>query len=676
MDGDEYTPFECGGWDCDDYDSGRYPGAVEFCDGIDSDCDGSLEPDEQDLDGDSSICFADCDDSDPHVHQGAPELCDGIDNDCDGDVDEGVDDDGDGDGISACAGDCDDLDRTTYPGAAERCDGRDNDCDGSPGAGEVDGDGDGHMVCGGDCDDEDSSTSPSAADWCDGLDNDCDGSIDGGCVDCDVWVEPGHGGVQGAIDAAMADTVICLHPGDHHAGFTVPSGTPSLHLIGVAGPNQTRVDAYHQGRVARLEEAGADITLEGLALIGGVATEGAGLLIEGGQPNLWNLSVRDNIASNVDAPAMGGGIRMVDASPHLVEVTVADNAATAYDTIVYGPDGHGAGMYIENSNPRMERLTVVDNWADASGGGMTIVDSDVLLDRGRIESNQVLIGSESSGGGLLATESNCELHNVVIDGNSLTATVAEGGGAAFRDSSVWLQNAVISRNAVFPVDAHYNGSARGGGLDIEGGDVWIVNANLVANVVFDDSGHGGAGIYAGSGSVQIAASALVGNQSGARGGGVDGSGAILSVVNSLFLLNEAGEGGGGALFFGVGDLLLRHVDLWMNDPEDVAGPGEPLYQEALSLAPHLLDTAPEDVIHWDLHLDTTSPLVDLGDPLVLDPDGTPGDIGPFGGAYAGEWDLDWDGFPAWWLPGSYDPATSPGFDCDDRDPTVYPGQGC
>ena len=49
---------------------------------------------------------------------------------------------------------------------------------------------------------------------------------------------------------------------------------------------------------------------------------------------------------------------------------------------------------------------------------------------------------------------------------------------------------------------------------------------------------------------------------------------------------------------------------------------------------------------------------------------------PQGGPGADEWDRDGDGYFSWWLPGAYDPATSPGLDCDDADATVYPGAGC
>ena len=53
-------------------------------------------------------------------------------------------------------------------------------------------------------------------------------------------------------------------------------------------------------------------------------------------------------------------------------------------------------------------------------------------------------------------------------------------------------------------------------------------------------------------------------------------------------------------------------------------------------------------------------------------------MGAYGGAEAGSWDLDLDGYDEWWQPGDYDFGTYPGqgWDCDDMDETAFPGSGC
>lgn len=170
-----------------------------------------------DGDGDGWWTGSDCNDANAAIYPGALELCDGLDNNCDGSIDEGLsftyytDEDGDGFGLDGTgvqgdceqppgtalqAGDCDDADGTVFPGAPELCDNVDNNCDGAIDneAGELyyaDADDDGYgdettasysctplqdmVTLGGDCNDTDASIHPGAADPCDSIDQDCSG---------------------------------------------------------------------------------------------------------------------------------------------------------------------------------------------------------------------------------------------------------------------------------------------------------------------------------------------------------------------------------------------------------------------------------------------------------------------------------------------------------------------
>ena len=231
--------------DCDDQDASIGPGAEEICDGVDNNCDGTVDEGVMstwyiDSDGDGfgdptetiEACEApegavpnatDCDDTDATIWPGAEEICDELDNDCDGNIDEELGDtwyaDSDGDGYGdadvsteACelppgfvadATDCDDSEAADNPGAREVCDERDNDCDGSVDEGttltyyadlDSDGWGDpaaviedcslpaGYADRAGDCDPAEGTVYPGAPEICDGIDQDCDGVADNGVL--------------------------------------------------------------------------------------------------------------------------------------------------------------------------------------------------------------------------------------------------------------------------------------------------------------------------------------------------------------------------------------------------------------------------------------------------------------------------------------------------------------
>jgi hypothetical protein len=100
----------------------------------------------------------------------------------------------------------------------------------------------------------------------------------------------------------------------------------------------------------------------------------------------------------------------------------------------------------------------------------------------------------------------------------------------------------------------------------------------------------------------------------------------------------------------------------------------PLSDGNLSVPPEYL-SYDENGYPTDWHLSLTSPLIDMGDPSELDPDGSRSDMGPYGGPDGDKWDLDWDGYPNYFWPGTIHDAPlgfyEEDFDCDDRDPWVF-----
>ncbi|MEZ4323526.1 MAG: putative metal-binding motif-containing protein, partial [Myxococcota bacterium] len=169
------------GGDCNDLDPTVSPVAVDLCDGIDQDCDGLVDDDD-----DFTLYYPDADD-------------DGV-----GALDAPIDSCNPVQGYVRSTGDCDDGDPGISPLVVDVCDGIDQDCDGvtdddavvTQYYADLDGDGSGdagspvlscspppdHVLSSDDCDDGDPTVRPGAADLCDGIDQDCDGAIDEGAT--------------------------------------------------------------------------------------------------------------------------------------------------------------------------------------------------------------------------------------------------------------------------------------------------------------------------------------------------------------------------------------------------------------------------------------------------------------------------------------------------------------
>ena len=225
--------------DCNDRDASVNPDAVESCDYVDNNCDGTVDEDtavdvqtwyadnDNDGFGDATAtwieCFApngyvsdssDCDDTVSHVNPNAQEVCDGLDNDCDGTLPSTeVDDDGDGyvecspsDGpgwqgaLIIDGGDCDDGNSEYHQIQTWYLD--------------LDGDGFGNpsvpintcvppvnaLLDNTDCLDSDDTVFANAPELCDGQINGCNGSLPSDETDLD-----GDGYVECIIDSGGWD---------------------------------------------------------------------------------------------------------------------------------------------------------------------------------------------------------------------------------------------------------------------------------------------------------------------------------------------------------------------------------------------------------------------------------------------------------------------------------------
>ena len=247
--------------DCDDANAGTHPGADEWCNGEDEDCDGAIDEDaldpitwyadsDDDGFGDVLSTFAacdrplgyrsdstDCDDTDATINPMATEVCDGVDNDCDGGIDLAAvdplswyaDTDGDGfgdatngtvacdvpSGYTADDDDCDDTDAAINPSATELCDGLDNDCNGV-----ADEDASGGSTWYADTDDDGFGDPAVSQVACDGpLDHVTDNSD---CNDADAAINPdaievcdgADNDCDGTVDVGAADPATWYADGD------------------------------------------------------------------------------------------------------------------------------------------------------------------------------------------------------------------------------------------------------------------------------------------------------------------------------------------------------------------------------------------------------------------------------------------------------------------------------
>jgi hypothetical protein len=450
-DDDGFSPAD---GDCDDNNAARFPGNAEICDGIDNDCDGTVDITEADGDYDGVMaCEGDCDDYDANVYPGAPEICDGEgkDNDCNGIVEDY--EDADGDLYTICDGDCDDLEPYAHPDLTEVCDLIDNDCSGA--VDDIDEDGDGHSPCsgGGDCDDNDADAFP-------------------------VIVDPEStaGVPDGTLEAPFADIPSALENLDPICRTIVLA--PATYVVDVdwsdrsvqlngrgEGPDEVTLttDAGDPSRMFTITND-ASVKLVNLTLAGGYANgDGGAIYAENGNVELEGVIARENRCT-------GDGAVVAVASGNLTirESVFRDNIAE---------DDGGALAVL--SGELVDRESLYENNTAVRGGAILAESSGVTLQANLFVDNEAAVSGGAmamTGGGTLA-----------IEGNRFFSNLSRGDGGAVVLTDVLVPEGYVRNNHI----AENQAAGAGGGLHIAG--------NNAGGVIHNNTVHGNAGGEQGAG---------------------------------------------------------------------------------------------------------------------------------------------------------------------------------
>ncbi|MDP2312533.1 MAG: putative metal-binding motif-containing protein [Pseudomonadota bacterium] len=639
------TGYVADATDCNDGSARAYPGAPEYCDTIDNDCDGTVDEDtavdartwyadaDSDSYGDASVSdiecsqpsgyvanATDCNDARAASYPGAPEYCNSYDDDCDGTVDEDTaldastwyaDADGDAYGnlsvtdreCTAPAGyvsnstDCDDTRALTNPGATEYCNSIDDDCDGTVDESAADAitwyrdaDGDsygtstatstsctvpsGYVASSTDCLDTSAISYPGAAEICDGLDNDCDGTADNDPTDGDTYYadsdSDGFGDPADSVqdcglpsgyadnyydcnDAESGEPVVA----DPVSGSAAGSGTlgdpfdslqdaiddanecvvayagtyleqidldgKSIDVWGVEGADLTTIDAnLSTCGTSNPTACGATVTVDSNTNAAPVLH---GFTITGGTGAYTSVSssttCADSSASHSGRTTCtvttyeycGGGVYAYGDDPIFYDTIIRDNTLPVFEQTATGRYAQawmysfGGGVCLQASNASFETTTIEGNYADQGGGIFAEASSNFSFEQGYVSENDATDGGGVNLSGSSASFTNAILHCNVAD--------TDGGGLYTESSGT----ATFTNTVFYGNTSSTSGTSRGSQAYIGTSTTFNLYNSIVqaSTTVYAVYGAGGSGTQAYNNAYNTPGSAYGGTLSAGTG---------------------------------------------------------------------------------------------------------------------------------------------------------------
>ena len=303
--------------------------------------------------------------------------------------------------------------------------------------------------------------------------------------------------------------------------------TDSIEIVG-PGAGLLTLDANNDSRVFFFGDVldASEFSVSGLTLINGDALSSGGIEDHGGailffdafgQGGEDSLQI-SNVVINNSSAAVGGGLRSVLGSLDISNTTFSNNEATGN---VNGFSG--GGLALQQSDTELRDVTVTGNTAQQRGGGIV---------------NFVGVDTPTIG------DSNLTIINGTIADNS-----ANIGGGIHNETRTNLAEASLSI-ASTSISAN-NTSSTGAGIQSDAGEVDIVSSLISDNI----AGAAGAGIFASNASLELSNSTVSGNRSANNAGGAirlfatvgtdpDGTGqSVTEIKSSTIAFNTSGGTG-------------------------------------------------------------------------------------------------------------------------------------
>ncbi len=664
--------------DCDDTDATAFPGAGELCaNGVDEDCDGEVDEDDA---VDAEAWYLDVDGDGFGAEASALLSCDPIE------------------GRIETGGDCDDTDATVSPQAVDVCDLVDNDCDGQADRFRVPSDyrsvqeavdalSDNQEIClepGVHSDSIDVSNRSFSIVGVAGPQEtviDLSGTETPFMTAYGAYTDVTLRGVSVVgleAEAVEEEDVVGAFLHLWRGSMRLEDVHFSDHSLSISDDGNDILGGLIHVENGDLELV--DVSLQDLSVrytsgdrAGSPDLEGSLLYAEDSSVRMTGVELSDvsvTTASGIsDCHTDGALIHTEDSALVLEDVVVSgvsieqscDVAAYVRGAVAWFNAGsvEGRGLHFEDivvstegrlayvngvvrvfgASGSLEDVVVQDTWLEARSnanayvnGGLTLFGVPGMEVVGYTALRNEAVASDIDGdgedgvseGGVLYASGELELRQLDLRDNGAQGDARVLGGGAFLDAvggELSLGNAVIAGNRA---GLSATSAACGGGLHVStgGGAVVLTQLDVVGNEV--------RGAAVSGGGVCIEGESREGRVS------IDN----ISVVGNLLAGTESADGA--ALRLGEDSdttVVWRYGNAWANTGAEEAFSNLDGVEEsegALSVDPVYSDRSSTDPEDWDLSLGAGSPLVDAGDPSLLDADGSLSDVGAYGGA-GGSW---------------------------------------